>query len=176
MEEEEEEEKDDDRSIAPTFARAPLHVERADLRVAEELADAFLIVALLERQVERGRHHVLVRQQHGDGLPQIVGERRELDDRDVLRLRGRFPGAVQGIAHVGLDSVSTTLPLAATACPRRTSVYHRRGVEHTTTDPLRSAMNCQRDRIYAPRPRTGTNLYSRASFGLDESWVMNYID
>lgn len=85
---------EDDRSIAPTFARAPLHVERADLRVAEEFADAILIVALLEREVECGRHRVLIRQQHGDCLAQIAGERRELDDRDVLRLRGRFPGAV----------------------------------------------------------------------------------
>lgn len=94
-----------------TFARAPLHVERADLRVAQELADALLVVAVLERQVERGRHRVLVRQQHGDGLAQIIGERRQLDERHVLRLRGRFPGAVQGIAHARVASIPTTRSL-----------------------------------------------------------------
>lgn len=52
---------DDDASIALTFGRAPLYVERTDLRVAKELANAILIVAVLEGKIERGRYHIFVR-------------------------------------------------------------------------------------------------------------------
>lgn len=89
-----------------TLIAGALHVQSLHLRIGQKLLDAILIASIVQGRIQSGRHAVLIvlGQQDGGRLAQIIGERIVIDDGHVLvvhrRRCCRDVGAFQRIAHV----------------------------------------------------------------------------